>query len=259
MSDDVTRAWIAGAEAARAADVAALRAERLRLRDEAAKARGMGLRHAAEDTTARALGAGVCADIVEGMPLPTPPAPPQSPLPSPDGGTGPQGDGAPAGGLSVAAGDGPTVEVWRVVWEDDGREPASPWPVEVWRHGHGEAARDMLSATRPVGDTPEAAILACRVLRGRRLRELVPPGMRTAEERVAHSRAWYARRESGLLDLTDEVAALAHCPDGHYWRPGAGIEQVVDIGDPGLPLPRREVVSLCPRCGFDWRLSSEDA
>lgn len=100
--DDVTRAWIAGAQAARAADVAALRAERLRLRDEAAKARGMGLRHAAEDTTARALGAGVCADIVEGMPLPAPPAPPQSPLPSPDGGTGPQGDGAPAGGCGVA-------------------------------------------------------------------------------------------------------------------------------------------------------------
>ena len=103
MDDDVTRAWLAGAQAARAADVAALRAERLRLRDEAAKARGMGLRHAAEDTTARALGAGVCADIVEGMPLPAPPAPPQSPLPSPDGGTGPQGDGAPAGGRGVAA------------------------------------------------------------------------------------------------------------------------------------------------------------
>jgi hypothetical protein len=102
MDDDVTRAWLAGAQAARASDVAALRAERLRLRDEAAKARGMGLRHAAEDITARALGAGVCADIVEGMPLPDPPAPPQSPLPSPDDGTGPQGDGAPAGGRGVA-------------------------------------------------------------------------------------------------------------------------------------------------------------
>ena len=246
MSDDVTRAWIAGAEAARAADVAAL--------DRVGRAHAEGCEG---DHCVVALRAALAA--VTDAPLPAPPAPPQSPLPSPDGGTGPQGDGAPAGGLSVAAGDGPTVEVWRAVWEDDGREPASPWPVEVWRHGDGWAARDLLSATRPVGDTPEAAILACRVLRGRRLRELVPPGMRTAEERVAHSRAWYARRESGLLDLTDEVAALAHCPDGHYWRPGAGIEQVVDIGDPGLPLPRREVVSLCPRCGFDWRLSSEDA
>lgn len=166
--DDVTRAWIAGAQAARAADVAALRAERLRLRDEAAKARGMGLRHAAEDTTARALGAGVCADIVEGMPLPAPPAPPQSPLPSPDGGTGPQGDGAPAGGLSVA-----------------------------------EAGQ--------------------------------------------------------ALDLTDEVAALAHCPDGHHWRPGAGVERVRDIGDPGRPYLRRIVASDCPRCGFEWPISAEDA
>jgi hypothetical protein len=62
-----------------------------------------------------------------------------------------------------------------------------------------------------------------------------------------------------VLDLTDEVAALAHCPDGHHWRPGAGVERVVDIGDPGAPYLRREVVSACPRCGFGWRLSAEDA
>lgn len=185
--DDVTRAWIAGAQAARAADVATLRAERLRLRDEAEKARAMGLRHAAEDTAARALGAGVCADIVEGMPLPAPPAPPQGPLPSPDDGTGPQGDGAPAGGLSVAPGDGPTVEAWRVVVEGEGDEGPEAWPVEVWREGDGWACEDILAATRRSrGPTPEAAILRRTVFRaGARLRELVPPGMRTADERVA--------------------------------------------------------------------------
>lgn len=69
--------WLAGAQATRAADVAALRV------------------------------IGGSAVYLAGLPLPTPdgnpPAPPQSPLPSPDGGTGPQGDGAPAGGCGVAA------------------------------------------------------------------------------------------------------------------------------------------------------------
>ena len=72
----VAESWLAGAEAARAVDVAALRV------------------------------IGGSAVYLAGLPLPTPdgspPAPPQSPLPSPDGGTGPQGDGAPAGGCGVA-------------------------------------------------------------------------------------------------------------------------------------------------------------
>ncbi len=71
-------AWLAGAQAAREADVARLRSAPL------------------------TLGTRGCAEAVEELPLPTPPAPPQSPLPSPDGGTGPQGDGAPAGGCGVA-------------------------------------------------------------------------------------------------------------------------------------------------------------
>ena len=89
MSDDVTRAWIAGAEAARAADVAAL--------DRVGRAHAEGCEG---DHCVVALRAALAA--VTDAPLPAPPAPPQSPLPSPDGGTGPQGDGAPAGGLSVA-------------------------------------------------------------------------------------------------------------------------------------------------------------
>ncbi len=164
MSAEEARAWLAGAQAARAADVAEVRrlagghsaAVRWYCAETTAASPEWSERADYESRASATLqGAG---DALAALPLPPPPqtapAPPQSPLPSPDGGTGPQGDGAPAGGLSVAAGDGPTVEVWRVVWEDDGREPASPWPVEVWRHGDGWAARDLLSATRPVGDTP---------------------------------------------------------------------------------------------------------
>jgi hypothetical protein len=89
MDDDVTRAWLAGAQAARASDVAAL--------DRVGRAHAEGCEG---DHCVVALRAALAA--VTDAPLPAPPAPPQSPLPSPDGGTGPQGDGAPAGGLSVA-------------------------------------------------------------------------------------------------------------------------------------------------------------
>lgn len=120
-------AWQAGAEATRAADVAALRAERLRLRDEAAKALAIGLRHAAEDATARSLGAGVCADIVEALPLPAPSAPPQCPEAPPDGGTEPGGGGAPARGLPVAAADNERRERLRALDLPDALRALAAW------------------------------------------------------------------------------------------------------------------------------------
>ena len=89
MSAEEAQAWLAGAQAARAADVAAL--------DRVGRAHAEGCEG---DHCVVALRAALAA--VTDAPLPAPPAPPQSPLPSPDGGTGPQGDGAPAGGLSVA-------------------------------------------------------------------------------------------------------------------------------------------------------------
>ena len=202
VMDDVMRAWIAGAQAARAADVAEVRrladrhsAEVRRYYAETSTASEQWLAHArCEGAAGQALG--TAGNVLVALPLPSPPpqtapAPPQSPLPSPDGGTGPQGDGAPAGGLSVAAGDGPTVEAWRVVVEGEGDEGPEVWPVEVWREGDGWACEDILAATRRSrGPTPEAAILRRTVFRaGARLRELVPPGMRTADERVAHALA----------------------------------------------------------------------
>lgn len=111
--DDVTRAWIAGAEAARAADVAEVRrladrhsAEVRRYYAETSTASEQWLAHArCEGAAGQALG--TAGNVLVALPLPSPPpqtapAPPQSPLPSPDGGTGPQGDGAPAGGCGVA-------------------------------------------------------------------------------------------------------------------------------------------------------------
>ena len=95
-------AWLAGAQAARAADVAAL--------DRVGRAHAEGCEG---DHCVFALRAVLAA--VTDAPLPAPPAPPQSPLPSPDGGTGPQGDGAPAGGLSVAVAGGDAGERLRAL------------------------------------------------------------------------------------------------------------------------------------------------
>ena len=106
-------AWLAGARAARAVDVAEVRrladrhsAEVRRYYAETSTASDQWLAHArCEGAAGQALG--TAGNVLVALPLPSPPpqtapAPPQSPLPSPDGGTGPQGDGAPAGGLSVA-------------------------------------------------------------------------------------------------------------------------------------------------------------
>ena len=106
-------AWLAGAEATRAADVAEVRriagehsaAVRWYCAETTAAAPDWSERADYESRASATLqGAG---DALAALPLPPPPqtapAPPQSPLPSPDGGTGPQGDGAPAGGCGVAA------------------------------------------------------------------------------------------------------------------------------------------------------------
>lgn len=203
-------AWQAGAEAARAGDVAALRARRERLMREGCV--GTILRDADCVDAARAVE--LAADEVAGLPLPAPPAPPQSPEAPPDGGTEPGGGGAPARGLPVAAaageGDRPTVETWRVVVEGEGDEGPQVWPVEVWREGDGWACDDVLAATRRSrGPTPEAAILRRTVFRaGARLREFVPPGMRTADERVAHALASRGDAAGQAWERAELAAAL---------------------------------------------------
>ena len=105
-------AWLAGAQAARAADVTEVRrlagghsaAVRWYCAETTAASPEWSERADYESRASATLqGAG---DALAALPLPPPPqtapAPPQSPLPSPDGGTGPQGDGAPAGGCGVA-------------------------------------------------------------------------------------------------------------------------------------------------------------
>ena len=112
MSAEEARAWLAGAQAARAADVAEVRrlagghsaAVRWYCAETTAASPEWSERADYESRASATLqGAG---DALAALPLPSPPqtapAPPQSPLPSPDGGTGPQGDGAPAGGCGVA-------------------------------------------------------------------------------------------------------------------------------------------------------------
>ena len=113
MSAEEARAWLAGAQATRAADVSELRrlagghsaAVRWYCAETTAASPEWSERADYESRASATLqGAG---DALAALPLPPPPqtapAPPQSPLPSPDDGTGPQGDGAPAGGCGVAA------------------------------------------------------------------------------------------------------------------------------------------------------------
>jgi hypothetical protein len=114
-------AWLAGARAARAADVAEVRrladrhsAEVRRYYAETSTASEQWLAHARCEGAAGAVLARA-GNVLAALPLPAPPAPPQSPLPSPDGGTGPQGDGAPAGGLSVAVAGGDAGERLRAL------------------------------------------------------------------------------------------------------------------------------------------------
>lgn len=106
MDDDVTRAWLAGAQAARASDVAACDAEAAWCDARATGAESRRCEGDAEEFRAGARTARrLRADLrVAPLPMPhgSPPAPPQSPLPSPDGGTGPRGGAAPAGGCGVA-------------------------------------------------------------------------------------------------------------------------------------------------------------
>jgi len=92
-------AWLAGAEAARAGDVAALRAEAERL------AGLMATMPAGSTPGTEYVVAGLehAAALAGRTPLPAPPAPPQCPEAPPDGGTEPVGGGTPARGLPVAA------------------------------------------------------------------------------------------------------------------------------------------------------------